>query len=67
MTELREGIITIRTVANGFIMIVSSSTMGGQEYDSDTFVYNTVEDLCEGLATFYGDEEVEMLEDSEDV
>ena len=57
MTKLREGIITIRTVANGYIMIVSSSTMEGTEYDSHTFVYNTVEDLCEGLATFYEEED----------
>ena len=62
MDKPREGLLTIRPVANGWILMVSSSTVSGEMYDCHTLVYNTIEDLCEGLTVFYTDE----LEEEDD-
>jgi len=47
--------ITIRNVVNGWILQVVS----GQEYavnNDDTLVFNSMDDLCDAIATIYGEE-----------
>lgn len=56
--ELRHGVMTVRPVANGWIVTASTNDpLRDFAHDIDTFVFNSIEDLCTAFKVFYEEED----------
>ena len=52
----KDDVVMIRKVVNGWIIITSYTTNPYEAANVDTLVFNSIDDLCEGIKILYGEE-----------